>query len=126
MSIQPQSPGKRIPTVLMRGGTSRGPFILERDLPADPASRDRVLIEMMGSPDPLQVNGIGPGYFRTELTEKLVHDVDFTKWLVGRTPSRRWGDVEELAGAAVFLASDAASFVNGHVLYVDGGVTATL
>ncbi|RZL42455.1 MAG: glucose 1-dehydrogenase [Variovorax sp.] len=77
-------------------------------------------------PHGLQVNGIGPGYFKTELTEKLVHDVDFTKWLVGRTPSRRWGDVEELAGAAVFLASDAASFVNGHVLYVDGGVTATL
>jgi gluconate 5-dehydrogenase len=77
-------------------------------------------------PHGLQVNGIGPGYFKTELTEKLVDDVDFTKWLVGRTPSRRWGDVEELAGAAVFLASDAASFVNGHVLYVDGGVTATL
>jgi gluconate 5-dehydrogenase len=77
-------------------------------------------------PHGLQVNGIGPGYFKTELTEKLVHDVDFTKWLVGRTPSRRWGDVEELAGAAVFLASDASSFVNGHVLYVDGGVTATL
>ncbi|KQQ87662.1 4-oxalomesaconate tautomerase [Aureimonas sp. Leaf324] len=52
---------KLIPTVLMRGGTSRGPFILERDLPADPASRDRVLIEMMGSPHPLQVNGIGGG-----------------------------------------------------------------
>jgi len=77
-------------------------------------------------PHGLQVNGIGPGYFKTELTEKLVDDVDFTKWLVGRTPSRRWGDVNELAGAAVFLASDAASFVNGHVLYVDGGVTATL
>jgi len=77
-------------------------------------------------PHGLQVNGIGPGYFKTELTEKLVGDADFTKWLVGRTPSRRWGDVEELAGAAVFLASDASSFVNGHVLYVDGGVTATL
>ena len=77
-------------------------------------------------PHGLQVDGIGPGYFKTELTDKLVHDADFTKWLVGRTPSRRWGDVEELAGAAVFLASDASSFVNGHVLYVDGGVTATL
>ncbi|MBB3937079.1 4-oxalomesaconate tautomerase [Aureimonas phyllosphaerae] len=61
MSIQSHFPRKRIPTVLMRGGTSRGPFILERDLPADPANRDRVLIEMMGSPDPLQVNGIGGG-----------------------------------------------------------------
>ena len=51
---------------------------------------------------------------------------DFTAWLVGRTPSRRWGDVEDLVGAAVFLSSDASRFVNGHILYVDGGVTATL
>jgi gluconate 5-dehydrogenase len=74
----------------------------------------------------INVNGLGPGYFKTELTEKLVTDPSFTAWLVGRTPSRRWGDVKELGGAAVFLASDAAAFVNGHVLYVDGGVTATL
>lgn len=74
----------------------------------------------------IQVNGLGPGYFKTELTEKLVADEQFSAWLTGRTPSRRWGDVAELAGAAVFLASDASSFVNGHVLYVDGGVTATL
>jgi gluconate 5-dehydrogenase len=74
----------------------------------------------------LNVNGLGPGYFKTELTAKLVDDPIFTTWLVGRTPSRRWGDVEELGGAAVFLASDASRFVNGHILYVDGGVTATL
>ena len=74
----------------------------------------------------INVNGLGPGYFKTELTAKLVDDPAFTAWLVGRTPSRRWGDVEELGGAAVFLASDAARFVNGHILYVDGGVTATL
>ena len=74
----------------------------------------------------IQVNGLGPGYFKTELTEKLVADEQFSAWLTGRTPSRRWGDVTELAGAAVFLASDASSFVNGHILYVDGGVTATL
>jgi gluconate 5-dehydrogenase len=77
-------------------------------------------------PHGLNVNGLGPGYFKTELTEKLVADEQFTAWLMGRTPSRRWGDVEELAGAAVFLASDASRFVNGHILYVDGGVTATL
>jgi gluconate 5-dehydrogenase len=64
----------------------------------------------------IQVNGIGPGYFKTELNQKLVDD----------PPSRRWGDVEDLGGAAVFLASDASKFVNGHILYVDGGVTATL
>jgi gluconate 5-dehydrogenase len=77
-------------------------------------------------PHGIQVNGIGPGYFKTELNEKLVNDPQFSTWLTGRTPSRRWGAVDELAGAAVFLASDAASFVNGHILYVDGGVTATL
>ncbi|WP_137895880.1 SDR family oxidoreductase [Ramlibacter sp. 2FC] len=74
----------------------------------------------------LNVNGLGPGYFKTELTEKLVHDEAFSAWLTGRTPSRRWGEVEELGGAAVFLASDASAFVNGHILYVDGGVTAQL
>ena len=74
----------------------------------------------------IQVNGLGPGYFKTELTEALVNDAEFTRWLVGRTPSRRWGDVQDLIGAAVFLASNASNFVNGHILYVDGGVTATL
>ena len=64
----------------------------------------------------INVNGIGPGYFKTELTEKLVADATFSAWLVNRTPSRRWGDVEDLAGAAVFLASDASRFVNGHIL----------
>ena len=77
-------------------------------------------------PHGINVNGIGPGYFKTELTEKLVNDESFSAWLINRTPSRRWGDVDDLAGAAVFLASDASRFVNGHILYVDGGVTATL
>ncbi len=74
----------------------------------------------------LNVNGIGPGYFKTELNQKLVDDPTFSAWLVGRTPSRRWGDLQDLGGAAVFLATDASRFVNGHILYVDGGVTATL
>jgi gluconate 5-dehydrogenase len=77
-------------------------------------------------PHGLNVNGLGPGYFKTELTDKLVKDEQFSAWLTNRTPSRRWGDVEDLAGATVFLASDASSFVNGHILYVDGGVTASL
>lgn len=77
-------------------------------------------------PHGIQVNGLGPGYIKTELTEALVNDEAFSAWLIGRTPSRRWGEVEDLVGAAVFLASDASRFVNGHVLYVDGGVTATL
>jgi gluconate 5-dehydrogenase len=74
----------------------------------------------------IQVNAIAPGYFKTELTAPLVADEKFSGWLVGRTPQRRWGDVGELAPAAVFLASDAASFVNGHLLQVDGGLMSTL
>jgi gluconate 5-dehydrogenase len=77
-------------------------------------------------PHGIQVNGIGPGYFKTELNDALVKNAEFSAWLIGRTPSRRWGDVEDLVGAAVFLASDASRFVNGHILYVDGGVTASL
>jgi gluconate 5-dehydrogenase len=77
-------------------------------------------------PHGLQVNGLGPGYFKTELNQALVDNPEFTAWLVNRTPSRRWGDVQDLVGAAIFLASDASNFVNGHILYVDGGVTATL
>ncbi|MCV3767728.1 SDR family oxidoreductase [Rhizobium sp. TRM95796] len=74
----------------------------------------------------LQINGIGPGYFKTPLNQALVDDPDFTGWLEKRTPAGRWGDVEELIGAAVFLASPASSFVNGHMLYVDGGITTCL
>ena len=77
-------------------------------------------------PHGINVNGLGPGYFKTELTAGLVADETFSAWLLNRTPSRRWGDVEDLAPAAVFLASEASRFVNGHILYVDGGVTATL
>jgi gluconate 5-dehydrogenase len=74
----------------------------------------------------LQVNGLAPGYFETELNRALVEDETFSAWLKGRTPARRWGKVEELNGAAVFLASAASDFVNGHVLYVDGGITSCL
>jgi gluconate 5-dehydrogenase len=74
----------------------------------------------------LQVNGLGPGYFKTELNRALVDDKAFSDWLIGRTPSRRWGELEDLVGAAIFLASDASNFVNGQIIYVDGGVTASL
>jgi gluconate 5-dehydrogenase len=74
----------------------------------------------------IRVNGIGPGYFNTTLNAALVADEAFSGWLTGRTPLGRWGEVDELVGAAVFLASDAAGFVTGHILYVDGGVTAQL
>jgi gluconate 5-dehydrogenase len=74
----------------------------------------------------IQVNGIGPGYFDTELTSALVQDAAFSDWLSKRTPAGRWGRVEELVGACVFLAAPASDFVNGHLLYVDGGMTAVV
>ena len=74
----------------------------------------------------LQCNAIAPGYFDTPLNAALVADPAFSAWLEKRTPAGRWGKVEELVGACVFLASDASSFVNGHVLYVDGGITASI
>ncbi|MBP7003045.1 SDR family oxidoreductase [Amaricoccus sp.] len=74
----------------------------------------------------LQINALAPGYFETPLNQALVDDPAFSEWLAKRTPAGRWGKVEELVGAAVFLASDASSFVNGHTLYVDGGITASL
>lgn len=74
----------------------------------------------------INANGIAPGFFRTELNEALVQNHDFNSWIEKRTPMARWGEVDELGGAAIFLASDAASFVNGHILYVDGAFTATV
>ncbi|MCL5500132.1 5-keto-D-gluconate 5-reductase [Phytobacter palmae] len=70
----------------------------------------------------IQVNGIAPGYFKTEMTKALVEDEAFTSWLCKRTPAARWGNPEELIGAAVFLSSKASDFVNGHLLFVDGGM----
>jgi len=74
----------------------------------------------------LQCNAIAPGYFDTPLNAALVADPEFTTWLEKRTPAGRWGNVDELVGACIFLASNASSFVNGHTLYVDGGITASL
>ena len=71
-------------------------------------------------------NAIGPGYFSTELTAALFNDEEFGAWLRGRTPAGRWGQVDDLVGAALFLSSPASNYVNGHVLYVDGGMTATI
>jgi len=74
----------------------------------------------------LQINAIAPGYFKTPLNQALVDDPAFSAWLEKRTPASRWGNVDELIGAAVFLSGDASSFVNGHTLYVDGGITTSL
>ncbi|MBR1148203.1 SDR family oxidoreductase [Bradyrhizobium sp. AUGA SZCCT0431] len=74
----------------------------------------------------LQINALAPGYFKTPLNQALVDNPEFSGWLEKRTPAGRWGNVEELVGAAVFLSGKASSFVNGHTLYVDGGITTSL
>jgi len=74
----------------------------------------------------IQVNGIGPGYFKTDMTRALYEDPEFDAWLCGRTPAGRWGDPSELIGALLFLSSEASNYVNGHMLYVDGGLLATV
>ena len=74
----------------------------------------------------VQINGAGPGYFETEMTAPLVQDEQFSGWVRGRTPAGRWRQPQELAGAAVFLASRASDYVNGQVIYVDGGMLAVL
>jgi len=74
----------------------------------------------------LQCNAIAPGYFDTPLNAALVRDADFSSWLEQRTPAGRWGQIDELVGACIFLSSSASSFVNGHTLFVDGGITASL
>ncbi len=77
-------------------------------------------------PHNIQVNGIGPGYFVTEMTQALRDDPEFDRWVLQRTPAERWGEPRELVGCAVFLASEASSFVNGQLIYVDGGWLAAL
>ncbi|MEY2868728.1 MAG: hypothetical protein RIR01_1191 [Bacteroidota bacterium] len=75
----------------------------------------------------IQVNGIGPGYFATSQTEPIrVDGHPFNEFIISRTPAGRWGNPEDLAGAAVFLASEASKFVNGQIIYVDGGILATI
>jgi gluconate 5-dehydrogenase len=74
----------------------------------------------------LQINAIGPGYFVTEMTKPLADNAEFDAWVKARTPAGRWGKPEELVGAAVFFCGDASSFVNGQILYVDGGMISVL
>lgn len=75
----------------------------------------------------IQVNGIGPGYFATSQTAPIrVEGHPFNDFIISRTPAAKWGDPDDLQGAAIFLASKASNFVNGHVLYVDGGILATI
>lgn len=74
----------------------------------------------------IQANAIGPGYMLTDMNEALINNPDFDAWVKGRTPSKRWGKPEELIGTAVFLSSSASDYVNGQIIYVDGGMLAVL
>jgi gluconate 5-dehydrogenase len=74
----------------------------------------------------IQANAIGPGYMLTDMNEALVNNPEFDAWVKGRTPAKRWGRPEELIGTAVFLASEASGYVNGQIIYVDGGMLSVL
>lgn len=74
----------------------------------------------------IQSNGIGPGYFKTEMTKPLYEDEAFNAWVCARTPSNRWGLTEELIGALIFLSSPASNYMNGQMIYVDGGLLASV
>ena len=74
----------------------------------------------------IQVNAIGPGYFKTEMTKALWENQEFDTWLCNRTPAHRWGNPEELIGTLIYLSSAASSFLNGQIIYVDGGITACI
>ena len=78
------------------------------------------------SPHGVNVNCVAPGYFDTELTRALVDDPEFSHWVRSRTPVGRWGRLDELNGAVVFLLSAAAGFISGQILFVDGGMTAVV
>jgi gluconate 5-dehydrogenase len=74
----------------------------------------------------IQINAIGPGYFITEMTQVLADNPEFDAWVKNRTPAKRWGRPEELVGAAVFLCSSASDFINGQIIYIDGGMISSL
>lgn len=74
----------------------------------------------------IQVNAIGPGYFKTDMTRTLYEDKAFDAWLCNRTPANRWGNPEELIGTLIYLSSEASNYVNGQLIFVDGGITASI
>lgn len=102
------------PSITPYSASKGGIVMLTKGLCADLAKYD------------IQCNALAPGYFATELTKALVADETFSEWVCNRTPAGRWGEVEDLVGTCVFLASDASRFVNGQVIYVDGGMSAVV
>ena len=101
-------------TIAPYGATKAGVAQLSRGMAADLARHN------------IQVNTLSPGYFATDMNKALVEDPEFTAWLENRTPARRWGQVEELAGTLIYLASPASDFVSGQNIFVDGGMTSVV
>jgi gluconate 5-dehydrogenase len=101
-------------TIAPYSATKGGVVMLTKGMAADLARYD------------IQVNAISPGYFATEMNQALIDDEAFNTWVVDRTPARRWGRVEELVGTLVYLCSDASSYVSGHNVLVDGGMTSVV
>ncbi|WP_136064279.1 SDR family oxidoreductase [Modicisalibacter radicis] len=102
------------PTVAAYTAAKGGVRLLTQSMAAEWAEHD------------IQSNAIGPGYMITEMTQPLVDDPQFNAWITGRTPSKRWGTPEDLIGTVIYLASPASSYVNGQIIYVDGGMLAVL
>ena len=108
--------------------TPKGALWLDKE-PSGAISADAAVGRFCLSADELcgiQVNALAPGYFATELTQALVDDAAFSEWVRTRTPAGRWGDTQDLVGTLVFLSSRASDFVNGQIVYVDGGMTAVV
>ena len=101
-------------TIAPYGATKAGVAQLGRGMAADLARHN------------IQVNTLSPGYFATDMNQALVDDPEFTAWLENRTPARRWGQVEELSGTLIYLASSASDFVSGQNIFVDGGMTSVV
>lgn len=74
----------------------------------------------------IQANGIGPGYFKTDMTKALYENKEFSDWVCSRTPSKRWGLTEELLGTLLLLSSSASNYINGQMIYIDGGLLASV
>ncbi|MEQ1737698.1 MAG: SDR family oxidoreductase, partial [Rhodoglobus sp.] len=102
------------PSIAAYAATKGGIAMLTRGMCADLAGSG------------IQVNALAPGYFATDLTKALVDDVEFSTWLAKRTPAGRWGETHELVGTLLYLSSAASDFVNGQIIYVDGGMTAVV